>query len=336
MVLFGICGLGPMSFVLPTLLVALYETVCFGSAAGGLPCRNKLTWSLARELISASMWIMTGTLAVTLINQADYLVIGKLKAEVLGVYFFGCQLATGFAAIVGTGIRAVLMPTLARLADEPERFGAAYVRSIRTMTFVSMPSFIVAAVLAPPIIDLCWNGKWNLAQPVAVLMTLGLAFRVLTPVALAALEARGAWKPRAVVLWIDAGGTMIGAVAGCLIGDLLAIAVCVATSRAVMAVVQCFAAGSVSHTSVGRVLGAIASSTMLASACALLSWWVTATWLSHVNQWVWSASIAITFALLFLTGSRLLMAKRLEEARHFVISLTPASKQTAAVNTVSR
>ncbi|MCI0363142.1 MAG: oligosaccharide flippase family protein [Phycisphaerales bacterium] len=335
MIVFALLGLGPMSFVLPTVLVAIYETIASGISAGFLPNRKRLTWGLARDLIGSSIWIMMGTLAITLITQADYLVIGKLQAQTLGVYFFGCQMAIGFAAILGTGIRAVLMPTLSQFSDQVERFSSAYVHSVRTSTFLFMPFCVLAAVASPPLIDLCWSGKWNEARPVVVIMTLGLVFRMLTPVALAALEARGAWSMRAGLLWIDACGTIAGAIIGCMLGELWQIAACVAGSRAIMAVVQCIAAGWVSHARAGQVLGAIVPSTMLATGCGAIAWFATEALLPDANQWVSAAALGSLFAILFAAGSRLMMPARLEDAVKLIATLRPGRKQSVAINTAT-
>jgi O-antigen/teichoic acid export membrane protein len=305
---------GPMSFALPSAFVAVFECIAYGMAAGFLPNRKRLTISLFKDLFRASAWIMAGALATTLINNGDYLIIGRMQPKTLGTYFFGCQLSIGFAVIFAAGIRSVLMPTLAQFSDQPERFGNAYLRSLRTFTFVFIPLCVLAAIATPPFVHLCWRGKWDAATPVVVIMTFALAFRMVTPVALAGMEARGTWALQAVLLFIDGVGTILAAIIGCLIGGLFEIAICVAINRSVMALVQCAVVGREAGLKHRSILREVMPPIAIGAASAIASYLIYRAVGQSQDRWITAAVLGVLFVSLFLAGSRLITPRRMRES----------------------
>ena len=99
-VLFALLGLGPLSFVIPVHLCAIFEWIAAWRLVGWLPREGKLTRDIFKDIWVTSQWIILGTLAKSLVMQGDYLVVGKLKtSEILGIYFFAFQLTAGFAML---------------------------------------------------------------------------------------------------------------------------------------------------------------------------------------------------------------------------------------------
>ncbi len=324
MIVFAIVGLGPLSFVLPQIAIAVFDTVAYGLAGKGLPRLELINGKQLRDLLGSSGWVMASALAVTLVNQGDLLVVGRLQPEVLGVYFFGVTLAAAFATVFGAGLSSVLMPTLTRLAGDNERFGRAYVHTIRHFVLLFAPVCVVAAAFASPLVSLLWNGKWNESIFVVEAITLSLLFRMQTPIALAALEAQAQWRTIALLLFIDGLGTLTAATIGCLIGGVHAVVICVCISRVVMAVMQCVAVGHWSGAGPVQVLLAMVPSAGVAVASALISGGLTAAarqWFHLGDQMMSSIFFVAAFVLCYAGVCRLLIPRRAAEAMSIIRSL---------------
>ena len=89
MIAFAWGGLGPLSFVLPVILVSLLETALGWHWAGGWPKDRLLTWPITRQVLQDTRWVMLTALASALTVNGDYIAVSLLQSkEVLGVYFF--------------------------------------------------------------------------------------------------------------------------------------------------------------------------------------------------------------------------------------------------------
>jgi O-antigen/teichoic acid export membrane protein len=321
MVLFAVLGFGPMSFVLPLVVVAVYEIIAFGMAAGWLQSWRIVNASLLRELLGASAWVMVSSLAGTLVNQGDVLVIGRMQPDILGLYFFGVTLAIAVATIFGRGLNLVLMPTLVKLSHDPERMGRAYLQSIRTFVLAFTPICVVAAAVADPLVRVLWQGKWDGTIFVVQAFTLSLLFRMLNPFALAALEARGAWRRIATLVTIDAVGTLLATGVGCLIGGLIAVSIAVCANRAGMAMLQCLVVARLNGLRRRSVLLAALPPVLVAGFAAGIALTAALPLQSRAAHWWPEVLFALVFSPAYLALARLLMPRRLTEATALIRSM---------------
>src|SRR5918911_2464889 len=67
-------------------------------------------------------------------------------------------------------IQQVLFPAFARLAADPPRVAAAWLRGNRLVAAVSVPAFVGLAAVAPDFVPVVLRGRWHRAVPVLQLL----------------------------------------------------------------------------------------------------------------------------------------------------------------------
>ncbi|MBA4356093.1 MAG: oligosaccharide flippase family protein [Humidesulfovibrio sp.] len=267
---FALLGFGAASFLLPLFVVAAFDGVAYLLALrswprGGLPVREVL-----RQTLPATRWVMFGTLAAALLEQGDFLTLGLLQDKhTLGLYFFGFQLSVALEALFITGLRSVMLPAFTQLSDQPERQGAAYLRSCGMLSFLSAPICLGMAIVAEPLIHLLWSGKWDASVPVFQLMLVSLFARLLAPLGLALAESRGNWRLRSLLMGADGLGLVASAALGAASGGLLAVALWISGYRILSGLAQCLLISRHAAVSTAQTLRAVLPPAVLSLACAL-------------------------------------------------------------------
>jgi len=106
-------------------------------------------------------------------RNTDNLLIGKyLHAAPLAYYNFAYNLMLYPVQMIGSTLGRVLFPAFARMQEDQERFGRAYLRACAAIAFVTFPLMAGVSALAPEVIAVILP-KWH---PVAPLL------RILAPV----------------------------------------------------------------------------------------------------------------------------------------------------------
>lgn len=315
-VLFALLGFGPQSFVLPLILVALFEAaagyVLVGSARRG----PSLDWATAKLLMGQSQWLILSTLLMVLSLQGDYLVAGAIQTkEVLGVYFFAFQLTVALSAPFSSSVNAVLTPSLARLKDDVPRQGKALLKSLRVLAMIAAPACTALVVIAAPAVAILWRGKWDAAVGAVQVLALSLPLRLLTPISMSLIDSRGQWRRGALLMALDAAGTLGAAALGAALGDAVVLAACVSAERAVVSVVQCVAAARLVHVPLGELAGAVFVPFVASLACAAAAV-ALALELPQGNCLQLAARLALVM-LLFSITARLVLRSRLSEVIAF-------------------
>lgn len=329
MILLAILGFGVYSFVLPLVLMALFNIAAFRWCAGPFPPRHKLTKEHFQTIFSAVKWITLSSFFGALINQGDRLVIGWFEIkDVVGVYFFAFQLIFSTVVIFGSGMIGVFMPTLSKLADDPARRAQVYRRMLRVSAVVFSAVSIVALIVSGPAIHLLWQGRWDAAIPVAEVMSVSLSLYLLGPVAMSLIEASGRWHFRAALMCTEMVGVLIGAGVGAWLGGLVAIAVCVVSVKAVMGVVQCVVAGRFTGIGPGEVIGPLAGPVLLALASGSVCYFGSY-WLLPGQAILAAAGGMVVFAALYAGGLRLLMPQHFQEMLGVAGQLVPGRRRAA-------
>lgn len=228
MVGFALLGLGPLSFVLPLLVVTVFETIAGYIAVGSFPPNRKIDYGQVKTLLGSSGWIMLGALGSALIMFGDYLVIGQLHSKlILGVYFFGAQLTLTIVTLVATGLHSVMMPILSSLTDQETRQVSAFLKAWRVLSIAGTFVAFMLMVGAPPLMRWLWNHKWDDAIPVVQLLSLSLIMRMIDPLGRSLLQAQGRWKFVALLSVGEGTGLLLAAAIGAVAGKLFIISVSV-------------------------------------------------------------------------------------------------------------
>ena len=225
MIGFAWAGLGPLSFVLPLILVALFETAIGWHWAGGWPTDHALTWPIMRQVFQDTRWVMLTALAGALTINGDYIAVSLLQSkEVLGVYFFGFQLSLALVVLFTNGLDAVMMPMFSLLSTDTARQKATFIRGVQLLTVGATFACFALLISAHSLIHHLWAGKWDSAIPVVQLLSLSMPVRLIVPLCRAILEARGEWKVVSSLFLLEGIGMILAGAVGAWSGGLIAIA----------------------------------------------------------------------------------------------------------------
>jgi O-antigen/teichoic acid export membrane protein len=104
------------------------------------------------------------------LNADNFLIARFLGAAPLGVYSVAYNVMFAPLARLATPIQQVLFPAFARLAADPPRAGAAWLRGNRIVAAITVPAFVGLAVVAPDFVPVVLGDRWHKAIPVLQLL----------------------------------------------------------------------------------------------------------------------------------------------------------------------
>lgn len=196
-VAFALMGFGVYSFVLPVMLVAPVVTYLFFRKSGFRP-----GWLEVRhwpELLAPSGQLMIAAVLAKIVDFGDYLILGSTfdKATV-GLYFLAYTLSVQGVMLVVNSLGNMLFPVLSRLRQEPERQRDAFMRIARIGAGVAIPFSLFVAFNATPIVHTLYGTQWHGAATLLMILSLGMAFRVLSAATFSTLNAQGRFH---LVVW---------------------------------------------------------------------------------------------------------------------------------------
>jgi O-antigen/teichoic acid export membrane protein len=119
-----------------------------------------------------------------LMNQLTYntdnVLIGRvLGASALGLYTFGYSLIMLPVTRIASPLVQVLYPVFARIQHDGPRLASLWLRSLRMMAAITLPSMLGLIVVAPEAIDVVFGRRWHSATPVVqILATVGIAIAI--------------------------------------------------------------------------------------------------------------------------------------------------------------
>ena len=188
--------------------------------------RGRFLWPLLRQF----RWLILGAAMMTLFNRGDYMVAEFLvETSVLGVYYFGYQLAVQPGRLFTTTVLNILVPVVKRLSHDKERLAAALRRLLSTGGFAI--AFVNLGMLAiiDPLERLIWTGKWSDTVFTVQVVSIGITYTTILGVGTAPLMAERRYRESVVCGLVRALGIVGGAVFGSLVWgtvDGIAISVC--------------------------------------------------------------------------------------------------------------
>lgn len=192
-------GFGAYSFVIPLPIASLV--------------RVSLLWSLARPrvrirpqlrrwkyLIEDSGHMLVSGFLGSVIFWAGNIAMGLMHPKsAVGDYFFAFNLSTQVSQLLSQNLGSVLLPALSKLQHDIQRQSAALVRASRLLAFISIPSCLLLAVAATPIVEMVFGAKWAPAVPVLEILAVGTAIGIPGAPSIAALQSQGRF--RLLMLW---------------------------------------------------------------------------------------------------------------------------------------
>jgi len=211
-ILFAYLGYGAISFVLPLILVALFEAAAGFAATRATPWLGGQQLRVWPELLGKSTWELANASVRGFANNGDYLVLGKLVSKgLLGHYSFGYQLTVQMLTMLAMGFNQVLFPILSRLAGEPLRFAQALLRSTRAFLLVSTGLNLAVAAGIAPLEELVWQGKWAAAVPLMQVFALLAPLRGASAIIHSAIAAKANFRLSTLITLLQGAVLMLSA-----------------------------------------------------------------------------------------------------------------------------
>ena len=182
-------GAGSLSIILPQVVAAGAKALLFRRASGP-PAHDALP-EAARELWRGFATMALGQYVHNVLVSLEILVLGMVASEAdSGTFSFAFVLAVQANAIIGFQVGGVLQPIFGRLAGEPERQLASYLRVMRALGMGIVSLSCLQAALAPSLFRLVFDAKWEPSIPVFMVLSVGQAFYFGTAPTMALLKAQ--------------------------------------------------------------------------------------------------------------------------------------------------
>ncbi|MEQ8318033.1 MAG: oligosaccharide flippase family protein [Phycisphaerales bacterium] len=209
---------GPLTFTWSLVISAAYEWL-YGLYTTRDPLvRLKPRTRLWPAIWARTKWLLLGAVALALLRQGDYLVLGFLLTEsVMGVYVFAYMIGDQVMSLLASNLQQVLMPTMSAFQHDVKRHVASVLRVSGALTLVASGIAGGIAVTIDPLQQIIWQDKWDGAVPAVQALALCFSLRLLVTVQESALSSTGRFRTQFFALFAQG----IGMAGVALVGGLL-------------------------------------------------------------------------------------------------------------------
>ena len=179
----ALLGAGVWSLVAGALANAAVATLVFVAAVRWRP-QARFSPAKLRALASFGLNLSGFNMVNYFGRNTDNLLIGKfLGATPLGFYGFAYNLMLYPVQAVAQTLGRVLFPAFARMQDDYQRLGHAYLRACAAIAFLTFPMMAGVAILAAEFVAVLLGPRWAPVAPVLrILAPVGLVQSVVTTV----------------------------------------------------------------------------------------------------------------------------------------------------------
>jgi O-antigen/teichoic acid export membrane protein len=188
----ALLGFGPYSFILPWPAMAAFRAVLFWLAVRP-PVGRRPQLRMWREMAGDNVRVLVCSFFMVVVIQCDYVILGRMYPDkkVVGLYFWAFSLSSQAIQVLSQNVGGVLLPSLAKLQDEPARQLSAFLRASKALTVLMVPACLLQAMLADPAIRLFLPVKWYPAIPIVAVLSGGWLFLSAYSPAVNMLKAQG-------------------------------------------------------------------------------------------------------------------------------------------------
>ena len=225
-------GLGVWGLVIGQYASVVVEA---GLAWGLVRWRPQLrlaSYGMWRELIAYGRHALAATTIIRVGQEIPVFLLGRFTGTAaLGQFRYGIRIAGLPLSTVMAAASYVLFPALSRISDDPERFRAAVLRSLRWMAIMAVFGGLILIPLGRPLSTLVFGEVWEEAGTAAAALAFFTAGRALTSLIVEALKADG--RPD-VVVRMNLVEVILGTVAMIALLPTGLVGICIAASFAVI------------------------------------------------------------------------------------------------------
>lgn len=214
----ALAGAGPLTFTWSLVIMAAFEWL-YGLYLTRDPLvRFNPRIRLWPAIWARTKWLLLGAVALALLRQGDFLVLGFLLHEnVMGVYVFAYMIGDQVMSLLASNLQHVLMPTMSAFQHDTKRHVDSILRVSGALTLVAAGFAGGIAVTFDPLQEIIWQGKWAGAVPAVQALSLCFALRLLVTVQESALSSTGRYRTQCFALLCQG----LGMAAVALVGGLL-------------------------------------------------------------------------------------------------------------------
>jgi PST family polysaccharide transporter len=162
----AVTGWGVWSLVLVQISQAVVIMVVMWTT---IQWRPRFLFSVAsfRDMARFTQHFIPASILNSVKDKVDNVLIGLfLDVTAVGYYALGLKVIQVVGLLAMAPLQAVMMPVLARIADQRQAFAHGYTRLVTASAAAWMPAAVALAVVAPKLVPLAFGGQWVGAVPV--------------------------------------------------------------------------------------------------------------------------------------------------------------------------
>lgn len=207
----ALVGTGAMSFAIPAVLCAIFESLAAWWVCRDAPWRERAEVRQWGPLIQSTKWLLFASVSLVLLDQGPLLVIKPVMnaagntggVEATGNFFWAYQMTAQLSVLLSFNIYLVLAPALQRFVHEPDRLRDASIRALQGIMLVGAIGSVLLGVMMDPLEGLLFGGKWAEATAAVFIFGLVFPFKIPQGVTQAIQIAKGRFKENAISLLLE-------------------------------------------------------------------------------------------------------------------------------------
>lgn len=168
----AVLGFGVWALVGQVVSQSIIAVVALWSSVGWRPSRH-WTGEAVRELVGFGSHVLGISLLNFVNRRAGQFLIGLFLGPVaLGLYSVATRVMSLCVDLMVSNVSKVAFPVFARVADQPRRLAAGYLRAAELSTAVTFPGFGLLALFGPQLTPVLFGPQWTDAGPLMRILSL--------------------------------------------------------------------------------------------------------------------------------------------------------------------
>lgn len=124
-------------------------------------------WSEVREMVLFGVHMQMANVLAVIPIKLDNILIGRFwGSRDLGIYSRAFSLAFLPTEQMVEAVRAIAVPTLSRLQQDPPRFRQYYLKALSLLTHFSLPTTMFFVMMSEEVVALVLGSKWQAVAPI--------------------------------------------------------------------------------------------------------------------------------------------------------------------------
>ena len=285
------------------------------------------SWRLMPGVLYRIRWLVAVAAMTSLWTSGDYLVAEFfVPANILGVYYFGYQLAVQPGRLFMITVTNIIIPVVRRVGEDSARLRSVTKRLIGTGGFAIASVNIAMLAGIAPLEALIWKGKWDDSVFAVQVLSIGLTYTAILGMATSILMAERRYLESLASNAVRALAVMVGAGIGAIIwADVDGIATTVSISMGVAGIGTTAWLGTRYGVPLLSTIPHLLRCTLPVMVAGVLSAWL-GEWMLDRIDWGRGSAILAGITSGGLYGALLLVGLRIlpQQTRTEILSLVPA------------